>query len=145
MSQVDEKDVKIIQMLEEDGRKSYDEMAGKLGMSEAGVRKRVQALMTKGVIKFTVKVDHAKIGMNTVAIVGVDVDPSKMLEIAQNLCELVEVKCVATSSGDHMMMTEIWTHDGQELRRLISNRIETMEGVRRICPALLLEKLKDQS
>lgn len=42
MSQVDEKDLKIIQMLMEDGRTSRDGMAEKLGMSEAGVRKRVQ-------------------------------------------------------------------------------------------------------
>jgi hypothetical protein len=45
-----------------------------------------------------------------------------------------------------MLMTEIWTHYGQHLTRLIlSERIETMEGVKGICPALLLEKLKDPS
>jgi len=44
-----------------------------------------------------------------------------------------------------MMMTEIWTHDGRELTRLIlSERIETKEGVKGICPALHLGKLKDQ-
>lgn len=145
MSQVDEKDLKIIEMLQKDGRTSCDEMAENLGMSEAGVRKRVQGLLTKGVIRFTVKVNHSKIGKNTIAIVGVDVDPAKMLEIANNLCEIDEVKCVATSSGDHTVMTEIWTCDGQELRKLISNRIEPMEGVKRVCPALLLEKLKDKS
>jgi Lrp/AsnC family transcriptional regulator for asnA, asnC and gidA len=144
MLQIDEKDERIIEMLEEDGRKSYNAVAEKLGISEAAVRKRVKALILKGVIKkFTIKVDHAKIGMNTVAIVGVDVDPSKMLGVAQKLCQLDEAKCVATSSGDHMVMTEIWTHDGRELTRLISERIEPMEGVKRICPALLLEKLKD--
>jgi Lrp/AsnC family transcriptional regulator for asnA, asnC and gidA len=144
MLQIDEKDERIIKMLEEDGRKSYNYMAEKLGMSEAAVRKRVQALMSKGVIKkFTIKVDHAKIGMNTVAIVGVDADPAKMLEVAQGLCELDEVKCVATSSGDHMVMTEIWTRDGRELIRLISEKIESIEGVKRICPSLLLEKLKE--
>jgi DNA-binding Lrp family transcriptional regulator len=63
MLQIDEKDERIIEMLEEDGRKSYNDMAEKLGMSEAAVRKRVQALRLKGVIKkFTIKVDHAKIG-----------------------------------------------------------------------------------
>jgi Lrp/AsnC family transcriptional regulator for asnA, asnC and gidA len=144
MLQIDEKDEKILRMLEEDGRKSYNDIAEQLGMSEAAVRKRVQALMLKGVIKkFTIKVDHAKVGMNTVAIVGVDVDPAKMLEVAQKLCELEEVKCVATSSGDHMVMTEIWTRDGRELTKLISKKIESMEGVKRICPALLQEKLKD--
>ena len=51
MLQIDEKDERIIEMLEENGRKSYNDMSEKLGMSEAAVRKRVQALMLKGVIK----------------------------------------------------------------------------------------------
>jgi Lrp/AsnC family transcriptional regulator for asnA, asnC and gidA len=144
MLQIDEKDERIIEMLEEDGRKSYNDMAEKLGMSEAAARKRGSGLDVEGRHKkVCYKVDHAKIGMNTVAIVGVDADPAKLLEVAQKLCELDEVKCVATSSGDHMVMTEIWTRDGRELTRLISEKIESMEGVKRICPALLLEKLKD--
>jgi hypothetical protein len=44
-----------------------------------------------------------------------------------------------------MVMAETWTHDGKELTRLISSeRIETIEGVKGICPVLLLEKLKGQ-
>ena len=42
-----------------------------------------------------------------------------------------------------MLMTEIWTSDGRELTKLISEKIETIEGVKKICPAIILEKLKD--
>jgi len=144
MSQLDEKDRKIIEILQEDGRKSFKDMAEILRVSEGAVRKRVQSLQQRGVIKkFTVKVDNLKLGLNTVAIVGVDVDPSKLLQVAQQLCDLKEMKCVATSSGDHMIMVEIWARDVRELTKLISERLETMEGVKRICPALILEKLKD--
>ena len=65
-----------------------------------------------------------------------------LLEAAQRLCELEEAKCVATLEGGCMLMTEIRMHDGQDLTRLISNGIKSMEGVRRISPAFLLEKLK---
>lgn len=144
MSQLDEKDAKIIEMLEEDGRQSFMDMAKTLNVSEATVRKRVIALQRGGVIKkFTIKVDNVSLGLNTIAIVGVDVDPTKMLDVAQKLCGLKEAKCVATASGDHMIMLEIWTQNGRELTKLISEKIETLEGVRRICPALILEKLKD--
>jgi len=144
MLQLDEKDAKIIELLEEDGRGSFRDMAKLLRVSEATVRKRVNALQRAGVIKrFTIKVDNVSLGLGTVAIVGVDVDPPKMLEVAQKLCGLREARCVATASGDHMIMLEIWTRDGRELTKLISERIETLEGVKRICPALILEKLKD--
>lgn len=144
MLSLDEMDKKIIKMLEEDGRKPFTEIAEKLRVSESTVRKRVQALQAKGVIKkFTVKVDPSRLGIKTIAIVGVDVDPTKLLEVAQKLCGFREVKWVATSTGDHMIMTEIWTRDGRELTRLISERIGVIEGVKKICPAIILEKLKD--
>jgi len=140
----DEMDTKIIEMLEEDGRKSFTEIAEKLELSESAIRKRVLALQKKGVIKkFTVKIDPSKLGINTVAIVGLEVDPTKLLETAQKLCEFTEIKCAATSTGDHMIMTEIWTRDGRELTKLISEKIGTLEGVKRICPAIILEKLKE--
>ena len=144
MFNLDEIDTRILELLEEDARRSFTEMAEKLKVSESSIRKRVSALQKEGVIKkFTKKVDHAKLGLNTVAIVGIDVDSDKMLEIAQELCDFKEVKCVATSSGDHMIMLEVWAKNGKELNKLIAGEIGRIEGVRQICPALILEKLKD--
>jgi Lrp/AsnC family transcriptional regulator for asnA, asnC and gidA len=144
MFNLDEIDTRILELLEEDARRSFTEMAEKLKVSESSIRKRVSALQKEGVIKkFTIKVDHAKLGLNTVAIVGIDVDSDKMLEIAQELCDFKDVKCVATSSGDHMIMLEVWAKNGRELNKLIAEEIGRIEGVRQICPALILEKLKD--
>ena len=143
MLEVDAIDLKILKMLQEDGRRSFTEIAEKLKLSESTIRKRVQALQKKEVIKkFTIEVDPFKMGIRTVAIVGVDVDATKLLEAAQKLCEIKEVRSVATSTGDHMIMTEIWTKDGRELTKLISEKIGKIEGVKKICPAIILEKLK---
>jgi Lrp/AsnC family transcriptional regulator for asnA, asnC and gidA len=143
IAEIDELDLKILKLLEEDGRLAFLDIAKKLRLSESTIRKRVQALKENGVIKrFTVEIDPAKIGLNTVAIVGIDVDPPKLLEVAQKLCDFKEIRCVATSTGDHMIMTEIWTKDGRELTRLISEKIGPIEGVKKICPAIILERLK---
>ncbi|TET64401.1 Lrp/AsnC family transcriptional regulator [Candidatus Bathyarchaeota archaeon] len=143
MVEVDALDLKILKMLQENGRRSFTEMAGKLRLSESTIRKRVQSLQKKEVIeKFTVEINPSKIGIRAIAIVGVDVDPTELLEAAQKLCEIKEIRSVAISTGDHMIMTEIWTRDGRELTRLISEKIGAIEGVKRICPAIILEKLK---
>jgi Lrp/AsnC family transcriptional regulator for asnA, asnC and gidA len=83
------------------------------------------------------------LGCNTVAIVGVDADPTRLLQVAQRLCDFKDVRCVATSTGDHMVMLEIWTKNGRELTKLITDSIGTIEGIKRICPALILERLKE--
>ena len=144
MVEIDEVDLEILKMLQSDGRLSFTEIAKKLKLSESTIRKRVQALHRRGVIKkFTIEVDPSKIGINTVAIVGVDVDPTNLLEAAQKLCEIKEVRSVATSTGDHMIMTEIWARDGRELTKIISEKIGKIKGVKKICPAIILEKLKE--
>ncbi|MCS7114367.1 MAG: Lrp/AsnC family transcriptional regulator [Nitrososphaerota archaeon] len=140
---VDKTDLAILKFLQEDASMPFTEIARQLKISESTVRKRVEKLKREGVIKkFTVIIEPSKIGLNTVAIVGVDVDPSKLLEASQKLCEIPEAKYVATSTGDHMIMTEIWTKDGRELTKIISEKIGTIEGVKKICPAIVLEMLK---
>jgi Lrp/AsnC family transcriptional regulator, regulator for asnA, asnC and gidA len=140
----DEHDRKIIQMLEQNSRRSLNDISKKLKLSESAVRKRVAALQNKGVIKkFTIQVDPAKLGANSVSIVGVDVEPTKLLEVAQKLCEIKEIRSVATSTGDHMIMTEIWAKDGRELTKIVSEKIGAMDGIKKICPAMILEKFKE--
>jgi len=53
--------------------------------------------------------------------------------------EIPETRYVATSTGDHMIMTEIWTRDGRELTKLISNRIGNIKGIKKNCLAIILE------
>jgi Lrp/AsnC family transcriptional regulator, regulator for asnA, asnC and gidA len=144
LSTIDKVDERIIQFLEQDSRRSFSEIAKKLKLSESAIRKRVNALQDRGVIKkFTIQVDPSKLGANSVSIVGIDVEPTKLLEIAQQLCDLAEIRSVATSTGDHMIMTEIWTRDGRELIKLLSEKIGAIEGVKKICPAMILEKFKE--
>jgi len=141
---IDEIDLAILKFLQEDASMSFTDIARRLKISESTVRKRVEKLKQGGVIKrFTVIIDPSKIGLNTVAIVGIDVDPSKLLETSQKICEIPETRYVATSTGDHMIMTEIWARDGRELTKIISEKIGAIDGIKKICPAIILEKLKE--
>ncbi len=140
---MDEKDRKIIEMLEENARTPYTEIAKALNVSEATVRKRIGRLEREGVIRrYTIEVDPLKLGYTTVTILGLDVEPEHFLNAARKLAEMDEVRWVATSTGDHMIMAEIWTRDGNALARLISQRIGRIKGVKKICPAIILEKIK---
>lgn len=42
-----------------------------------------------------------------------------------------------------MIMTEIWMDKASELRDFISNKIGSIDGVTRTCPAIINEKLKE--
>lgn len=140
----DEKDLKIIDILRRDARTPFTEIARRLHVSEATVRKRVDTLEKMGIIKgYTIVVDPAKMGYGTVALVGINTNPDMFLSVAEKLTEFEEVRFVATSTGDHMIMAEVWTRNGKELSSLISEKIGKLEGITHIRPAIILEKLKE--
>ncbi|MEN3034795.1 MAG: Lrp/AsnC family transcriptional regulator [Candidatus Methanosuratincola petrocarbonis] len=140
---LDELDMKIIDALQKDASLSYSDLARQLGQNESTIRKRVLTLRERGVIKkFTIIVDNLKVGYNTIAVVGFDVDPGMLLETAQKLAEFEEVRYVATSTGDHMIMAEIWGKDGRDLAQTLS-KVSSVQGIKRICPSILLEKIKE--
>lgn len=136
--------MKVLQMLEEDSRTSFSQMSEALNLSEAGIRKRFLALQKRKVIKkFTIEIDPTKIGVNSISIVGLDVESQKMLDAVQQLCKFPEVKSLSTSAGDHTLIMEIWTENGRELTKLIREKIVPIDGVKKVCPTIILEKFKE--
>jgi len=143
---IDEKDLKIIDILRENARTPVTKIASRLGVSESTIRKRIRALEKNGVIsQYTVIVDPAKLGYKSVSIVGINVESPHLLNVAMRMTEFPEVKFVATSTGDHVIITEIWLNDSKELGRFITEKIEKQEGVKRVSPTIILENWKVHS
>jgi Lrp/AsnC family transcriptional regulator for asnA, asnC and gidA len=146
VSLLDNVDFNIIKTLRINARTPFLEIAKQLHVSESTIRNRVNNLEKNGIIKsYSVSIDPAKLGYGSVALVGIDVQPEKFLQVAKKLTEFDNVKMVATTSGDHMIMTEIWGEKAAELRSFISERIEKITGVTRTCPAIINETLKEKS
>ncbi len=140
---MDDKDKKIIELLEKNSRMPFTEIAKILGVTETTVRKRVEELEKKGIIKkYTIEINPEKMGYKTVTILGMDVEPKYLLEAAKKLAEVDECKWVATSTGDHMLMCEVWARNGEHLFQILTNKIGKIKGVRDLCPAIIMERIK---
>ena len=140
---LDETDSAILNILTENARTPFLEMSKKLRVSESTIRKRINNLEKSGIIKkYSALIDPSKIGYS-VAVVGIDVKPEKFLFVAKKLTEFDNIKFVATSTGDHMIMVEVWMESARELRDFIGSKIEKLDGVTRTCPAIITEKLKE--
>ncbi len=141
---MDKKDEKIIEMLRENARRPFTDIAEELDVSEATVRKRVQNLEENEIIKkYTINVDTEKIGYNTLTLLGLDVEPDKLLEACEKIAEVEEVKKVYTATGDHMIMSEVWARDNTHLSEILSQKIGEIDGVKNLCPAIILEEIKN--
>ncbi|MCD6276603.1 MAG: Lrp/AsnC family transcriptional regulator, partial [Thermoplasmata archaeon] len=139
---MDDKDFKIIEILQQNARTPYTDIAKILGVTETTVRKRISEMEKKGIIKkYTVEVDPEKLGYKTVTILGMDVEPKHLLEAAKKLAEIPETKWVATSTGDHMIMSEIWARNGEHLLQILTNKIGKIKGIKDLCPAIIMERV----
>lgn len=139
---MDEKDVKIVRLLSENARRTFTEMAKALGISDVAVKKRLSKLEKEGVIKrYTVVVDPKKLGYNAVALIGVDSEPDHVLNVAEELSRKDYASAVYVTTGDHMIMVEVWARHSIELKKIV-DEIGSMSGVKRVCPAIVLDRLK---
>lgn len=140
---MDEKDLQIIELLERDARTPYLEIAKRMRMSESAVRKRIRKLEEQGIIeRYTTIVNPLRMGYGAVALVGIDTTPEKYLEVIQNVAQMKEVKRMMTTTGDHMIMAEVWARDNRELTEILTQKIGKLEGVTKVCPAIILERVK---
>jgi Lrp/AsnC family transcriptional regulator for asnA, asnC and gidA len=142
MEYVDDKDLKILDYLQKNARVPFTRIAADMGVSEATIRKHIKSLEDNGVILgYTVQIDPVKLGFKSVAQIGIDTLPERYLDIAKELTNLSEVRSVFTTSGDHMIMIEFWAKDSKDLIEF-SKKLENMDGVTRICPAIIMEAMK---
>jgi len=132
----------LIKLLMENARASYVEIAEKLGVSEAAVRKRIRRLENLGAIRrYTIDLDPRRLGYEVLAIIGLDVEPEHLLKVMEELKGREEVVRLYLTSGDHMLIVECWFENSQEFSSFIKG-LESREGIKRVCPAIVLERLK---
>jgi len=139
---IDEKDHIIVRMLMENARTSLSDIAKELGISDVAVRKRVSKLEKMGVLLgYSAKINPKALGYDVVSLTGIDVESENLLVVAQEIAKKPYAKSVCVTTGDHAIMVEIWAKSGDEMSEIIEE-ISRLPGVKRICPAIVMDYLK---
>lgn len=135
-------DVKLIEILKENARTNFTDLARIFNVSETAIRKKIKKLEKEGIIKsYTINFDLKKLGYNIHALVGVDTKPDLYVDVIDKIKKLKETKSLFASTGDHMLLLEVWFEDSKKLREFVK-KLKKIKGITRVCPAVLLEKLK---
>ncbi len=132
----------LLEALRANSRIPYVALADMFGVSETAVRKRIRKLEEQGVIRgYTIDTDYRKIGLGVHALIGIDSTPQHYISLIDALKKLPDAHSLFTSTGDHMLMLECRLEDSASLSRLVKS-IQRMRGVTKVCPAIILERLK---
>jgi Lrp/AsnC family transcriptional regulator for asnA, asnC and gidA len=127
---LDELTKRIIEQLQEDGRRSYAAIARAVGLSEAATRQRVQRLIDEGVIQIAAVTDAAAVGFHRMALLGITVE-GDLQGVADKLVGLPEAEYVVICAGQFDILVELICADDEHLLRTITESVRTIPGVRR--------------
>ena len=131
MTDLDDLDGQIINLLQIDGRASNIELARKIGVSEGTVRRRFRNLVKEEVIRVIAIPDPSKLGRETSALIGLKVDPALVDSVASELAKMEEVQYSAVTTGAYDVFCRVALSSPLELSDFLRNRIGDINGVRR--------------
>lgn len=133
---VDEKDKKILEILQQDASLSTYKITKKTGIPQTTVLNRVRKLKQEGIIKkYTVDIDWKKRGMNNKALIFVKVDKnieqkgSKVGEIEQKISKYPSVLNVKRLMGKQDFMIELVCEDIDELNDFLIKKIRSLPEI----------------
>jgi Lrp/AsnC family leucine-responsive transcriptional regulator len=143
MSNLDEIDKQIISILQKDSRTSYAEIARSLFISRVAVRDRVNNLLKEGVIEeFTVVINAKSIGYNLNVFLDIQVEPSKLEEVASRLVQEENVIVVYQMTGPTTLHVHACVESPEALNAFMRERIYPIPGITHVESHILLARYK---
>ena len=118
----------IIEQLQEDGRRSYTDIAKAVGLSEAAVRQRVQRLTESGIMQIVAVTDPLQLGFYRQAMIGIRTTGDTRI-VADALAQLPGVDYVVLTAGTFDLLVEVVCENDSDLLELLNAQIRTLEGV----------------
>lgn len=127
----DEFDIKIIEQLEQDGRKAYSLIAQDLGISNTMVHQRIHKLMDSGIIKSIGPIlDEKKLGYDWASFTGLtldkDHDSVRIIEALQAIPEVTECYYI---TGAFTLFIRIVAKNHEHMRRILYDQIDNIPGI----------------
>lgn len=143
MSNIDTMDKYIVDLLLEDGRISYTEIARRLGITERAARYRLNKMIKNGTIRVVAVVDPPKLGYDVIADVFLEVEADCIQDVAQRMAEHEWVSYVAYSIGETDVSLQLYAKDTAEVYRLVTDVIGKTPGVRKTVTSIVPKVIKD--
>lgn len=126
--QLDDTSKRLVELLQEDGRRSYADLGKAVGLSEAAARQRVQKLMDAGIMQIVAVTDPMSLGFHRVTMIGVKTTGDTR-RVADTLAQLPAVSYLVLSAGSFDILAELVCEDDSDLIDLLNSQIRTIDGV----------------
>ncbi|PWJ84120.1 AsnC family transcriptional regulator [Pseudaminobacter salicylatoxidans] len=146
MPQFDQFEIRMLDILQRDGRKPVSELAQEIGLSTTPCARRFDALQQAGVIKgFGAVISRRAVGLMVEVFIQVrlvshsDESPERFIAAVQRMDE---VSACWTMTGDHDFLLHVMVPTVDDLNDFVMHRLMRLPGVRDVHTQLVLQNIK---
>ena len=144
MYDFDKTDIKIVNLLLEDGRMSASEMSRRMGgISERLIRYRIDRMVNGGVIQISAVVRPDALGLAIKADVWLEVAADQVLEVAKKMATFENVTYVACGIGQNDISIQVVAKDTSEVYYFVTEVVRKVPGVIKTTTSIVPIVLKD--
>ncbi|MFW9881504.1 MAG: Lrp/AsnC family transcriptional regulator [Candidatus Thorarchaeota archaeon] len=135
-------DQKILELLKENSRMSFNEISEEINKTEATIRRRVKRLKEDGIIKkFTIEYDVEK-GQKIHATIKIEPDFKEIKRILKELSEIKEISNIWRLSGDCGLFLKVDIDSIDKFNPLIEEKISRIGGLKIIETCFITDIIK---
>ena len=147
---LDRYDRRILELLQQEGRISNQELAERIGLSPSPCLRRVRALEDAGVIAgYRAHLDSHKLGLNLMALIHISMDrhtPERFENFEKRILAMPEVlECLLITGQDADYQVKVVVRDMDDYQALLLNKITRIEGVTGVHSSFVLRRVVDKT
>lgn len=145
--EIDKTDLKILEILIQDAKRPFTEVAKKAFVSQGTVHVRMNKLQEAGIVeRTTLKINYAKLGYDVTAFIGIYLEKSSLYEqVLEKLKLIPEIINVHYTTGNWSMFVKIHCRDTSHLKEVLHEKMQQVEGIERTETIISLEESLDRS
>ena len=140
--EIDNVDLKILNILMEDAKIPYTEVAKRVFVSGGTVHVRMKKLEEMGIVTgTTLKMDYSKLGYDVTCFLGIFLLQSSLYDsVVKKLKEIPEIVKIHYTTGNYNIFIKIHCKDTRHLKDVLHDKIQKVEGIERTETFISLEE-----
>jgi DNA-binding Lrp family transcriptional regulator len=139
---LDDANLRILEVLRENGRISMAALAELVNLSRASVYNRVEQMTTAGIITgFSAQVDPDAVGLSICALVFVTVHPQSWHRFREGILRMPDVEYCCVTTGEHDAMLIVRSVDIGGVHDFVTGVVAARPEVKSVVSVVVLDEV----
>ncbi len=148
--ELDRFDRQILQVLQQDGRISNQDLADRIGLSPSPCLRRVRALEDAGIVTgYRALLNAKSLGYTLMALIYISMDmhtPERFENFEKEINQIGEIlECLLITGQDADYQIKVVVKDMDAFQELLLNRITRIQGVTGVHSSFVLRRVVDKT